>query len=53
MQFIDSGKIGEILVSKSRVIRATKSLIFTTTEVAAGKRCIAMASGVFKIMKSE
>ena len=51
--FIDSGKIGEILISKPRVIRATSSLIFTTTEVTAGGRCVATASGVFKILKNE
>ncbi len=49
--FIDSAKIGEILISKPRVIRATRSLIFTATEVTAGNRCIATASGVFKILK--
>ena len=51
--FVDSGKIGEILLSKPRVVRSTRSLIFVTTEVTAEKRCIAMASGVFKILKSE
>jgi acyl-coenzyme A thioesterase PaaI-like protein len=51
--FVDSGKIGEILLSKPRVVRATRSLIFTTTEVTAEKRCIAMASGVFKILKND
>jgi len=51
--FVDSAKIGEILVSKPRVVRATRSLIFTTTEITADKRCIAMASGVFKILKNE
>ena len=51
--FVDSGKIGEILLSKPRVVRATRSLIFTTTEVTANDRCIAMASGVFKILKNE
>jgi acyl-coenzyme A thioesterase PaaI-like protein len=51
--FIDSGKIGEILLSKPRVVRATRSLIFTTTEVTAANRCIATASGVFKILKNE
>ena len=51
--FIDSGKIGEILISKPRVIRATRSLIFTATEVTAGGRCIATASGVFKILKND
>ena len=50
--FVDSGKIGEILISKPRVVRATRSLIFLTTEVSAGERCIAMASGVFKVMKT-
>jgi acyl-coenzyme A thioesterase PaaI-like protein len=51
--FVDSGKIGEILVSKPRVVRSTRSLIFTTTEVTAGDRCIAMASGVFKVLKND
>jgi acyl-coenzyme A thioesterase PaaI-like protein len=51
--FVDSGKIGEILLSKPRVVRSTRSLIFVTTEVTAEKRCIAMASGVFKILKNE
>jgi acyl-coenzyme A thioesterase PaaI-like protein len=51
--FVDSGKIGEVLISKPRVVRATRSLIFTTTEVTANERCIAMASGVFKILKND
>src|SRR5258708_8112109 len=51
--FVDSAKIGEIFVSKPRVVRSTRSLIFITTEVTVDKRCIAMASGVFKILKSE
>jgi acyl-coenzyme A thioesterase PaaI-like protein len=51
--FVDSGKIGEILISKPRVVRATRSLIFVSTEVTVDKRCIAMASGVFKILKND
>jgi acyl-coenzyme A thioesterase PaaI-like protein len=51
--FVDSGKIGEILLSKPRVVRSTRSLIFVTTEVTASDRCIAMASGVFKVLKNE
>jgi len=51
--FVDSAKIGEILLSKPRVVRSTRSLIFTTTEVTAGDRCIAMASGVFKILRND
>jgi hypothetical protein len=41
------------LLSKPRVVRATRSLIFVTTEVTASDRCIAMASGVFKILKND
>ena len=51
--FVESGKIGEILLSKPRVVRATRSLIFISTEVTVDKRCIAMASGVIKILKNE
>jgi acyl-coenzyme A thioesterase PaaI-like protein len=51
--FVDSAKIGEILRSRPRVVRSTRSLIFTTTEVTVDKRCIAMASGVFKILKGD
>jgi acyl-coenzyme A thioesterase PaaI-like protein len=49
--FVDSAKIGEILISKPRVVRATRSLIFMATEVTAGSRCVATASGVFKVLK--
>ena len=53
VHFVDAGKIGEVLVSKPHVVRFTRSLIFITTEVTVDKRCIAMASGVFKILKNE
>jgi len=53
VHFVDSGKIGEILLAKPRVVRATRSLIFMTTEVTAGNRCIVTANGVFKILKNE
>jgi uncharacterized protein (TIGR00369 family) len=51
VHFIDSGKIGELLIAKPRVIRVTRSLIFTNTEVVAEDRCVATASGVFKILQ--
>jgi acyl-coenzyme A thioesterase PaaI-like protein len=53
VHFVDSGKIGEILLAKPRAVRTTRSLIFMTTEVTAGNRCIVMANGVFKILKNE
>jgi len=52
VHFVESGKIGEILISRPRVVRTTRSLIFINTEISVDKRCIAMASGVFKILKS-
>ena len=51
--FVEAGKIGEVLISKPRVVRATRSLIFVSTEVTVDKRVIAMANGVFKILRSE
>jgi len=51
--FVEAGKIGEILTSKPRVVRSTRSLIFVSTEVTVDKRCIAMANGVFKILKTD
>lgn len=51
--FVEAGKIGEILISRPRVVRSTRSLIFISTEVTVDKRVIAMANGVFKILKSE
>jgi acyl-coenzyme A thioesterase PaaI-like protein len=53
VHFVEPGKIGEILISRPRVVRSTRSLIFTTTEVIVERRCIAMASGVFKILRNE
>ena len=53
VHFVESGKIGEILISRPRLVRSTRSLIFITTEITVETRCIAMASGVFKILRSE
>ncbi len=51
--FVEAAKIGETLTSRPRVVRSTRSLIFIRTEVTVDERCIAMANGVFKILKSE
>ena len=49
--FVEAGKIGDILISRPRVVRSTRSLIFMSTEVTVDDRCIVMANGVFKILK--
>jgi acyl-coenzyme A thioesterase PaaI-like protein len=51
--FVETGKIGEVLISRPRVVRSTRSLIFITTEVTVERRVLAMASGVFKILRNE
>lgn len=48
--FIDAARIGDIMISKPRVVRITKSLIFMSTEVTVEGRCVATAQGVFKIV---
>jgi uncharacterized protein (TIGR00369 family) len=53
VHFVEAGKIGEILISRPRVVRATRSLIFIGTEVTVDKRVIATAHGVFKILRAE
>ena len=53
VHFVESGQIGDLLISRPRVVRATRSLVFINTEVTVGKRCIATANGVFKILRSE
>lgn len=51
--FLEAGNIGEILISRPRVVRATRSLIFMSTEISVDDRSIAMANGVFKFLKGE
>jgi acyl-coenzyme A thioesterase PaaI-like protein len=51
VHFVDAGKIGETLMTRPRVIRTTRSLVFVSTEVRANNRTIIMANGVFKILK--
>ncbi|WOH81041.1 PaaI family thioesterase [Bradyrhizobium sp. BEA-2-5] len=51
--FVEAGQIGDILISRPRVVRSTRTLIFMTAEVTVDKRCIAMANGVFKILKND
>ncbi|HUN98949.1 MAG TPA: PaaI family thioesterase [Bradyrhizobium sp.] len=53
VHFVESGKIGEILIARPRVVRTTRSLIFMTAEIAADNRTLVTANGVFKILKKD
>jgi len=49
--FVDAARIGDLIVSRPRAVRTTKSLIFMTTEVSVGdNQVVATAHGVFKIV---
>lgn len=49
--FIDAARIGDLMISRPRAVRTTKSLIFMSTEVTVGDRVVATAHGVFKIVR--
>ena len=50
--FVDAARIGDLIVSRPRAVRTTKSLIFMTTEVTVGdSHVVATAHGVFKVMR--
>jgi acyl-coenzyme A thioesterase PaaI-like protein len=49
--FVDAAQIGELMVSRPRAVRTTKSLIFMTTEVSVADRVVATAHGVFKVVR--
>ncbi|MDB5485402.1 MAG: hypothetical protein JWR29_1306 [Tardiphaga sp.] len=49
--FVDATQIGEIMVSRPRAVRVTRSLIYMATEVSVDDRCVAASVGVFKIMR--
>jgi acyl-coenzyme A thioesterase PaaI-like protein len=51
VHFVDAGKIGETLMTRPRVLRTTRSLVFVNAEVKANDRTIVTANGVFKILK--
>jgi acyl-coenzyme A thioesterase PaaI-like protein len=49
--FVDAARIGDLMISRPKAIRTTKSLIFMTTEVSVNDHVVATAHGVFKIVR--
>jgi acyl-coenzyme A thioesterase PaaI-like protein len=49
--FVDAARIGDLMVSRPRAVRVTKSLIFMSTEVSVADHVVATAHGVFKIVR--
>jgi acyl-coenzyme A thioesterase PaaI-like protein len=52
VQFVGGAEIGDLMVSRPRAVRVTRSLIFMATEITVGDRCAATANGLFKIMRA-
>jgi uncharacterized protein (TIGR00369 family) len=48
--FVGPGKLGDVLVSRVRVIRQTRTLVFLSADIACGDRAIAAATGLWKIV---
>ncbi len=49
--FVDAARIGELMISRPKALRATRSLIFMSTEVRVSDRVVATAHGVFKTVR--
>jgi acyl-coenzyme A thioesterase PaaI-like protein len=51
--FVDAARIGDVMISRPRVVRITKSLIFMHTDVTVEGRCVVTVQGVFKVVRKE
>ncbi len=51
--FVDAAEIGDLIISRPRVLRVTRSLIFIGTELTVGDKVVVTAHGVFKIMRAK
>ena len=49
--FIDATQIGEVMISRPRAVRVTKSIIYMTTDITVGDRVVTTSVGVFKIVR--
>ncbi len=47
--FVGPGKLGEILESRVRVTRQTRTMVFLSADIAVGDRPVAVATGLWKI----
>ena len=51
LKFISSIKLGQELVGKTKIQKKTKSMVFLTSELTAANKTVAVASGIWKILK--
>jgi acyl-coenzyme A thioesterase PaaI-like protein len=48
--FIGPGKLGDVIESRVRVTRQTRTLIFLSADIVAGDRVLGVATGLWKIV---
>jgi uncharacterized protein (TIGR00369 family) len=48
--FIGPGKLGDVIESRVKVTRQTRTMIFLSAEIVAGERVLGVATGLWKIV---
>lgn len=48
INFVDSARLGDLMIASGRVVRATRSVLFLDGEIRINGRIIATAQGIFK-----
>ena len=51
LKFISSIQLGQELVGKTKIQKKTKSMVFLTCELSTANKTVAVASGIWKILK--
>ena len=51
LKFISPVQLGQELVGKTKIQKKTKSMVFLTSELTAANKIVAVASGIWKILK--
>ena len=53
IQFASGGKIGEFIICKPEIVRATRSLVFVRGLIKAGERIVGSADGIGKALEAK
>ena len=51
LKFISPVRLGQELVGKTKIQKKTKSMVFLTSELTTANKTVAVASGIWKILK--
>ena len=51
LKYISAVRLGQELIGNTKIQKKTKTMVFLTSELTAGNRIVATASGIWKILK--